>query len=248
MIRNPGEARYPDPFSQAGPAQADVAKAAMPAVDPGSPLFFLSYAHSQVSTRNMGEARERNWRFTQFFRDLSENLAELVSRPTGSDPGYMDLGYMDQSISDGERWSPELQKAIGTCQVFVALLSPVYFGRPFCGLEWHAFSQRRVLSYTPAETITQTAILPVIWAPVRDQDVPAVVRAVQWFYPRDMPTGTLRYESDGVVGLLQLDDVGYKSVVWRLAQRIAEIHYSHRVEPSSFQFGELRNIFEEPTA
>jgi hypothetical protein len=222
----------------------------MPEVDPGSPLFFLSYAHSQVFTRNMGEARERNWRFTQFFRDLSENLAELVSRPTGSDPGYMDLGYMDRSISEGERWNPELLKAIGTCQVFVALLSPVYFGSSWCGLEWHAFSQRRVLSSTQAETSNQTAILPVIWAPVREQDVPAVVKEVQWFYPRDVPTAgiTLRYENDGVVGLLQLDDVAYKSVVWRLAQRIAQIHYSHRVEPGSFQFGELRNVFEEPTA
>lgn len=215
----------------------------MPEVDPRSPLFFLSYAHSQLFKRNMGEARERNWRFTQFFRDLSEDLAELVSRPTGSDPGYM-----DRSISESERWTSELLKAIGICQIFVALLSPVYFGSSWCGLEWHAFSRRRVLSYTQEETSNQTAIVPVIWAPVRDQDVPAVAKEVQWFYPRDVPTANiaLQYESDGVVGLLQRDDVAYKWVVWQLAQRIAEIHYSHRVEPRSFQFGGLRNVFEEP--
>jgi hypothetical protein len=99
-------------------------------VDRGSPLFFLSYAHSQTK-RDSGVSYERNRWFVKFFEDLSENVAELVSRPAGSDPGYM-----DQWIAAGRLWTPDLLNAIGTCQVFVALLSPIYIDRDWCGMEW----------------------------------------------------------------------------------------------------------------
>jgi hypothetical protein len=211
-------------------------------VDPRSPLFFLSYAHSLVIHRARGQNRGRNRRFIKFFEDLSENVAELVSRPAGSDPGYL-----DQSITAGRRWTPDLLNAIGTCQVFVALLSPIYIDSDWCGLEWHGFSRRRVISYTEGEISNETAIIPVIWAPVREPDVPKIIRDVQWFYPPDMPETdkAAGYESDGVVGLLQMDDTAYQTVVWRLAQRIADIHYHHRVEPRSIQIGKLRNVFKE---
>ena len=210
--------------------------------DPRSPLFFLSYAHSAEIKQHQGNRHERNWRFATFFDDLSENVAELVSRPAGSDPGYM-----DRSIPDGRRWTPELLAAIGTCQVFVALLSPLYFQSPWCGLEWHAFSERRVISYPQGMVSNQTAIIPVIWAPIREKEVPAAVGQVQMFYPRGVPNANVaaQYQSDGIVGLLQVDDVAYKAVVWRLAQYIADLHYNHRVEPRTFKIDDLRNAFEE---
>jgi hypothetical protein len=170
-------------------------------VDPRSPLFFLSYAHSSVT----GRAQGRNWRFIKFFEDLSENVAELVSRPAGSDPGYMD----QPSIAAGRRWTPELLRALGTCQVFVALLSPIYIDSAWCSLEWQAFSRRQVTSHPGGEISNETAIIPVLWAPVREQDVPKKIRAVQWFYPLGMPETdkAASYEGDGVVGLLQLDEI-----------------------------------------
>ena len=212
-------------------------------VDPLSPLFFLSYAHSQVINQDEERKFERNRRFVKFFNDLSENVAELVSRPAGSDPGYMD----DRSITSGQRWTPELLRAIGTCQIFVALLSPNYFTSLWCGFEWHAFAQRPVTSYPEGEKSNQTAIVPVIWAPIRESAIPAIVKEPQWFYPHDSsnPNITARYASDGILGLLQIDNDAYQAVVWRLARRIAEIHYSHRVEPRLFQVDELRNVFEE---
>jgi TIR domain len=211
-------------------------------IDPRSPLFFLSYAHSAEIRQHRGNRHERNWRFAKFFDDLSENVAELVSRPAGSDPGYM-----DRSIPDGERWTPELLTAIGTCQVFVALLSPPYFESRWCGLEWHAFSQRRVTSRSPGRASSQTAIVPVIWAPIREQDVPAAVGQIQMFYPRGAPNADLaaQYESNGIVGLLQVSDVAYQTVVWLLALRIADLHYNHRVEHGTFKIDDLRNVFEE---
>ena|ERR1700683_2567921 len=214
-------------------------------VDRGSPLFFLSYAHSQTK-RDSGVSYERNRWFVKFFEDLSENVAELVSRPAGSDPGYM-----DQWIAAGRLWTPDLLNAIGTCQVFVALLSPIYIDRDWCGMEWHGFSRRRVISYPESRATTETAIIPVTWAPVREQDLPPIVQKVRPFHPRDM-TNTNQaasYENDGVVGLLRMDETtAYHAVVWRLAQRIAEIHYTHRVKPRVSQVDELRNVFKEQQA
>jgi hypothetical protein len=212
-------------------------------VDPRSPLFFLSYAHSLVTGQARSKNQGRNRRFVRFFEDLSENVAELVSRTAGSDPGYMD----QSSIAAGRRWTPELLRALGTCQVFVALLSPIYIDSAWCSLEWHAFSRRQVTSYPDRAISNETAIIPVIWAPVREPDVPRKIQDVQWFYPLAMPETdkAASYEGDGVVGLLQIDEIAYQAVVWRLAQRIAEIHYTHRVEPRTIQIGKLRNVFKE---
>lgn len=222
-------------MTEPAPAQSD-------GVDPRSPLFFLSYAHSPAIKRARSKDHGRNWRVVRFFEDLSENVAELVSRPAGSDPGYM-----DRSIAGGRRWTPDLLRAIGTCQVFVALLSPVYVDSLWCGLEWHAFAQRQVLSFPQGQRSNETAIIPVIWAPIHEEDIPDIVREIQWFYPHDSSNTSIAapYESDGVLGLLQLDNDAYQAVVWQLARRITDIHYTHRVEPRSFEVDELRNIFKE---
>jgi TIR domain-containing protein len=208
-------------------------------VDPATPLFFLSYAHSRF--RNP----DRNRRFRQFFDDLQENVAELVSRPAGSDPGYM-----DRSIPGGAPWSAELLRIIGTCQVFVALLSPPYLDSPWCAREWHAFVQRRVVSHPQGKVSDQTAIISVMWTPLRDEEIPAAVSRVQRFLPRPVANADIaaQYEGEGLLGLLQLDNDAYKAVVWRIAQRIAEINYNFRVEPGQFQYSELRDTFKEPGA
>jgi hypothetical protein len=154
---------------------------------------------------------------------------------------------MDRSIHDGEHWSAELLRGIGSCQVFVALLSPPYFDSRWCGMEWHAFSQRRVVSRAGGETSNQTAMIPVVWAPLHEERIPPAVNTVQRFSPRGLPNSdiTAQYEKEGTVGLLQMNDVGYQTVVWRLARRIADLHYTHHVEPRQFELSELRDIFQE---
>lgn len=206
-----------------------------------APLFFLSYAHSAE-----GEAqimpRERNRAFFQFFDDLSENVAELVSREPGSDPGYM-----DKSIGGGTHWQPELLEAIGTCQVFVALLSVRYYTSAWCGREWYAFSRRKVLNHTGGTTKYQAVIVPVLWAaPIPRQQVPSAVSELQIFTPKGLPNPNIAtlYAREGVVGLIQmrLDDI-YQAVVWKLAQHIADLQYRHWVEPHVLSPDELRNFF-----
>lgn len=200
--------------------------------DPQAPLFFLSYAHSGQQSL-----------LVPFFEDLSENVSQLVNRPVGSDPGYM-----DRSMVGGNRWAGELLRAIGTCQVFVALLSASYFESTWCSKEWFAFSQRRVVRKSDNGPEQQLALIPVVWAaPLPPDKTPAVVADVQRFSPNAVPNMDIsrRYEADGVFGLLKTQVDLYETVVWRLAQRISDIYYRYYVEPRVLEEHELRDIFRE---
>ena len=68
----------------------------------------------------------------------------LTVRRPGADPGFMDL-----SMNPGSEWRGELLEAVGTCKVFVALLSPSYTASEWCGKEWDAFSRRKVTGGDP---------------------------------------------------------------------------------------------------
>jgi hypothetical protein len=202
-----------------------------------APLFFLSYAHAGQPSPHVVE----------FFNDLSVDVAELVGMPTGSDPGFL-----DQSMAGGTRWSPELLNAVGTCQVFIALLSGAYVRSPWCAKEWDAFSRRRVVNRNGDEATFRTGMIPIIWTtPMPDEQVlPLPVTQVQRFAPRELHGEDIRgayggtYEANGVYGLLRQDLVApYRWFVLRLAQSIAGFHFSHRVEPLVLREDQLDNIF-----
>lgn len=202
--------------------------------DPRAPLFFLSYAHAGRGQQSL---------LVRFFDDLSENVAQLVSRPAGSDPGYL-----DRSMGGGNRWAGELLRSIGTCRVFVALLSASYFQSKWCGMEWFAFSQRQVVKCIDSGPEQQSAVIPVVWAaPLPPDQTPTVVADVQRFSPSAVSNIDIsrRYEADGVFGLLRTQVDLYDAVVWRLAQRISDIYYSCQVEPRVLKQHELRDIFRE---
>lgn len=212
------------------------------AVDPKAPLFFLSYAHS-AENKSPSQPQDPNQAFVKFFDDLSHSIADLVSRPPGSDPGYI-----DRSMGSGVHWTDELLNAIGSCQVFVALISVRYFDSEWCGKEWYAFSRRKVV-VLPSGSSRQTAIVPVTWAaPIPPSRVPPVVSKVQRFMPINLPdpaTAAL-YSNEGIVGLQRMGLEGaYQTVVWRLAQHIAELQYSHWVEPDILEEHQLLDIFRE---
>jgi len=233
----PHAAGFPPPSTPTGgvPAGHDE-------LDPLTPLFFLSYAHPGES-RGPGPPREPSRHVIKFFDDLSETVAELVPRQPGSYPGYL-----DRSIPDGGHWTHELLEAIGTCQVFVALLSPSYFISPWCSMEWYAFSQRKAERRAGTAPDHETGIIPVIWAPFPHEPVPAVVNEIQRFMPHGLPDPRIaaQYEREGVFGLLHMrQEPSYQAVVWRLAQRIAKRRASHRVDPCTFRQSELRDIFRE---
>jgi hypothetical protein len=204
---------------------------------PPPPLFFLSYARSDTHDPNTPR-RDRDRHVIKFFNDLSENVAYLVSRSAGSDPGFM-----DRSIRYGSRWTGQLLEAIGTCKVFVALLSGPYTASEWCGMEWYGFSQRQVISKRAMNH--QSAIIPVIWAPFPEELVPPEILLIQRFSPVGLPDVNVvaEYEEDGVLGLIKTGNASYDGVVWRLARSIADFCYTHDVEPLTFQSEELRDAF-----
>jgi hypothetical protein len=206
-----------------------------PAREPRAPLFFFSYAHNDGRARN-----GPNSAVGRFFQDLSENVAEMAGSPAGADPGFM-----DRSMPGGTRWTPELLHAVGTCQVFIALLSAPYLESDWCAMEWDAFSRRTVLASEAGPT-HETCIIPVLWAPVRDWQFPPVVRKVQRFSPEGLRDADIvQYRRNGIFGLLQLGrKTPYRTVVFQLAYRVAEVYYTHQVEPRVFGQRQLRNVFE----
>lgn len=216
-----------------------------------APVFFLSYAHTGKS-RRQGPPREPNRAVLSFFDDLSENVAQLVARPAGADAGYLDrppdAGYMDRSIAAGERWTNQLLAAVGTCQVFVALLSAPYFSSPWCGMEWHAFAQRRVVRNSGSDSGYSTGIFPVVWAPISAGQVPPHIQTVQRFSPAGLPNSDVReqYETHGVFGLTRISgQEAYDAVVWTLALCIADFLSYNTVEPRTLAKEELRDVFRE---
>ena len=165
----------------------------------------------------------------RLFDDLSMHVDQLVGSPTGVDPGFM-----DRSMVGGTRWAPEVLAAAGTCHVFIPLISSGYVESRWCAKEWDVFSGRNVGRRPSDSSGNKTAILPVIWSPMLEDQLPPVVRELQFFLPQQLkdPDIAQRYLAEGVYGLLALnDEAAYQAVVWRLARRIVDAYHTYQVEP-----------------
>ena len=140
------------------------------------------------------------------------------------------------------RWPPALLRAVGTCQVFVALLSAGYFTSTWCGQEWYAFSQRTV--HGPPDSRN---IAPVIWAPIYEDNVPSTVSSVQRFWPANLidPDIAACYEREGIYGLHRMSKDFYRMVIWKLAQEIANMYYHHNAIPKILNESDLQNPFKK---
>jgi hypothetical protein len=210
--------------------------------DHGTP-FFLSYARADDPPSSTGEAHYSDQMAERFFFDLSENVAQLISRRTGAD-----IGFMDTKVQGGMQWTDELLHAAGTCQVLVTLLSAPYLSSKWCGLEWCAFSRRTV--QRPAGTKAfrpEGWIIPVRWAPVRFP-LPSPIKEDMIFSPGAIPDPTLPalYKANGVFGLLRMgQEDSYQIIGWQLAKFIAKIYHNQRLRSRRFRLEELENVFPE---
>jgi hypothetical protein len=198
------------------------------AADPLAPLFFLSYARVKSSHRPVAPPASNDAHVRTFFTDLSNNVAQLVPRLPGQDPGFMDI-----SMDTGVHWRRQLIKTAGHCQVFVALISPLYLESDWCAMEWDLFARRVVVRSTPGLPGEATAILPVHWAPTQ-RPVPDLIGEVQRFEPQNLPDPTFGalYQADGLFGLMQMGHPGYQTIVWKIALEIQRMEAIQRVHPS----------------
>lgn len=217
----------PDPDASAPHGQQRQTPEVEPDLQANAPLFFLSYARGTPLRRVPIPQHDPNLRVKQLFTDLSGHINHLVYRETGADPGFMDL-----AMAGGEQWRSELLRAVGTCQVFVALLSPGYMKSEYCAVEWNAFAERTIRRRDDAPDYHETSIIPVVWIPSRSDTTPAAVNKIQRFAPKRLPDADLaqQYTEDGLYGLLSLGADGTDGIILRLAQHIVELAYNNRVE------------------
>lgn len=173
------------------------------------PHFFLSYAHMPaVGTRNP------NLRVARFYQDLCEAVLQLTPLPT-ADP----VGFMDETMHQGDNWAAKISDALATCRVFVPLYHPRLFRSTPCGQEWHTFAQRS--AGAPGGPARTSAIVPVLWVGMSDEALPPVAAAVQ-FKHSSFPQ---EYVEDGLYALMaqRHHREKYEQVVFKLARRIVDV-------------------------
>jgi Tetratricopeptide repeat/TIR domain len=196
------------------------------------PYFFLSYARTPKVDRDDRDDPDR-W-VDKLYRDLRAAILQMTSaRPE-------DAGFMDRDNRLGVAWSPELTYALATCRVFVPLYSRRYFESVNCGKEWAAFSCRKVDHKTPGRAAN--AIVPALWTPVDQNELPAVARSIQYSHA-DLGK---RYDAEGFYGLTRLLQYrnDYLMAVHRLAQRIVDVARDTVVDGADpADFDSLPNIF-----
>ncbi|MGW4647979.1 TIR-like protein FxsC [Kitasatospora sp. NPDC004289] len=172
--------------------------------------FFLSYAH----TPQLRSGGDPNHWVTKLFEDLSESVMSLTDHPADRP-----VGFMDRSMHQGDRWRERISHELADCRVFVPLYSPRYFASRACGQEWYTFSQRLAHSLDDAQSAS--GIVPVLWVPTPDRQLPEVARQL----PSEHRRFGQEYADEGMYALLKLSYFRhqYELAVHRLAQRIVEV-------------------------
>ncbi|MGW0839518.1 TIR-like protein FxsC [Streptomyces sp. NPDC002787] len=178
-----------------------------------SPYFFLSYAHTP--NHDSSGADPIVW-VKKLFDGLCEHIMELTDLPKGAK-----VGFLDQGIQVGTRWTDELSVNLARCKVFVPLYSPRYFRSAQCGREWWAFSQRQVNHRARGGVARESAIIPALWVPVEPAQMPQVARDLQFNHA----TFGQDYADEGLYGLTKLRYLRdeYERAVYRLAKQIVRV-------------------------
>lgn len=135
-------------------------------------LFFLSYARED--NKSDGLVRK-------FYEDLCKDIAGKIAASPN------DVGFFDGAeIEPGALWDQKLASALQQSSVFIAIYSPYYFQKKFCGKEWAVFSSR-VEAY--AKSLPQAAEFPGLMFPVLWQKedyvlprIPAALGKIQYKY------------------------------------------------------------------
>ncbi|MEV6206560.1 TIR-like protein FxsC [Kitasatospora sp. NPDC051914] len=180
--------------------------------DAARPYFFLSYAHTPRAT---GKAGDPNHWVARLYDDLCEAITELTDVPEG-----VPVGFMDQSMHQGQFWAERLARELASCRVFVPLYSPRYFKSHACGQEWHIFSQRPVYQRWQDGEVT-SGIVPVLWVAMDHYTLPRCASELQFNHGSFGPD----YAAEGLYALMKLTAyrAQYELAVHRLAQRIVEV-------------------------
>ncbi|MPY56897.1 TIR-like protein FxsC [Streptomyces spongiae] len=194
------------------------------------PYGFLSYGrtpHVPESDRPPDEL------LRHFHAKLTGDLMELTDLDA-----KIPAVYLDERMPLGTLWEDELKGHLARCQVLVPLLSQRLFSSDWCALEWQCFELRQELQRERG-TFTRNAIVPVLWNPLRPEEIPPPYRDVQYTH---QAFGTA-YADMGLRGLLKYGrHATFTKVVYQLALKIVEVAVSARLEPC--EPGDFDHLFD----
>ncbi|WP_217236151.1 TIR-like protein FxsC [Streptomyces sp. AC555_RSS877] len=183
------------------------------------PYGFLSYGR----TPHVPESdRPPDERLLRFHAKLTGDLMELTDLDA-----KIPAVYLDRRIPLGSAWQDELKGRLARCQVLVPVLSRRLFTSEWCALEWECFQRRQEL-HRERGTFTRNAIVPVLWNPLRPDEIPPPYSELQYTH-QDFGD---EYAQAGLLGLQAHGRRGaFSKVVFQLAQKIVEVAVSARLEP-----------------
>jgi len=107
----------------------------------------------------------------KFFRDLKEEVRLLLGRAKADPILFRD----EEDIDIGKPWRLEIATALQSAQVLIAIQTPRYFTRPYCGKEFGIMLRRQSRLGPLASRIS--GIIPVNWCPCAN--VPTAVKQFQ---------------------------------------------------------------------
>jgi FxsC-like protein len=195
------------------------------------PLVFLSYAR-----------KDSDPRLDKFVADLTALLKLHTDLDDDDEILFQDVSDIDL----GDHWPTQLQRAIATSKAMIAICSPTYFTREFCGKEWELF-RRRLTAYAKSQgrAAAPPLILPLLWAPPRrstSKPLPDVVREIQHAedFGEIYNTKGLHY----IIGLSKHADL-YQEILDKIARRILEATEQDPLPdfPEPFTFPSIPSAF-----
>jgi hypothetical protein len=193
------------------------------------PVFFVSYA------REDAEYPEYRENLRKFVGDLSAKVANRLATPLEG------VAFMDTDIQAGERWSDSLGDALMRSRVGLALYTPRYFTRRWCGKEFQIFLKRN----RPGRG--RTGIIPVRWEK-RFPDPPECAAQIQ----HDAGAFPPEYASMGMHQLVKLKSVSpkeYENALDVLADRIVDEANAKSLAPlAKLDFDAIESAWEASTA
>ena len=135
-------------------------------------LFFLSYAREDNKSDGL---------VGKFYEDLCHDIAGKIAASPD------DVGFFDGAeIEPASNWDEKLSSALQQSSVFIAIYSPFYFQKKFCGKEWTVFSSR-VESY--AKSLPKGSEFPGLMFPILWQSenyvlprIPSALSKIQYKY------------------------------------------------------------------
>jgi TIR domain-containing protein len=195
------------------------------------PVFFVSYARADV------EYEAFRTEMKTFVDELSARVATKLTRP------IKDLAFFDSTtIEVGDVWPDELAEGLKTSHVGLALYTPNYFTRPWCGKEFQAFLNRRQAAQKAS------GIVPVLWT--KCTTLPKAVEEYQYedaaFPPEYVQVGMQRLLRLKAVYALQYDQA-VEAVADRIVKSAAD--QSRRLSPMpSLDLDALPSAWDESVA